>query len=279
MKWYVFIEADTYMFWSNMLKYQASLDHTKPIYAGADLFIDWTVFAHGGAGILISKAAMELYIDEYQARSEDWEKLVERHWAGDIVLGRALNAAGVHLTPAWPHFHPHAPGNDTYYWADDDRRFWCYPAISYHHVTPEVIADLWRFEQEWIKEEHRAVNPSIASSSSTRDTAQLALKRRDIFTRYIHSKMEHTQFEWDNNCLDDHGPVPSRDTCLAICERIKPCLQWRYDRTTSKCWTNNEARWGDAAPGTGYISGWMHSRVKTWIDEQVPCGQEGWITE
>ncbi|GAM84713.1 hypothetical protein ANO11243_027140 [Dothideomycetidae sp. 11243] len=267
-KWYMFVEADTYLFWSNLLRYQQALDHTKPIYAGAEMFFDWTSFAHGGGGILMSNPAMKRLVDEFTVHADEWDDFTDRHWAGDIVLGRVLNAAGVVLTPAWPHFHPHAPGNDTYYWADDDRRFWCYPALSYHHVNPEVVRELWGVEQKYIAEKHRQ-----------RDhTGRDAMKRREIFMRYIFPKMEHPTAHWDNSCYDDHGEISGgREECMAICERNPICMQWRYDDTTSKCSTNNEPKWGDAAPNMGFFSGWMHSRIRTWIDEQIPCGNEGWI--
>lgn len=282
MKWYVFIEADTYMFWSNLLKYTAALDHTEAYYGGAELFIDWTLFAHGGGGVLMSKRAMELYVEEYNSHAQDWETFVNIHWAGDIVLGRLLNAASVILTPAWPHFHPHAPGNDTFYWADDNRRFLCYPAISYHHVTPEVVSDLWHFEQQWIEkdlEERQKQRLGADQYSSIDKLGREALKRRDIFEEYIMQKMEHEYSEWDNGSMEEHGVVSSRDVCRDICENKEGCTQWRFDYSTLKCWTNDEPRWGDAAPGTGYYSGWNMNRVREYVDNLIPCGQEGWILE
>lgn len=280
MKWYNFIEADTYMFWSNVLKYQAALDHTKPYYIGAELFIDWTLFAHGGGGILMSRPALEMFVDEYANHAQDWETFMNMHWAGDIVLGRLLNAASVFLTPAWPHFHPHAPGNDTFYWANDDRRFWCYPAISYHHVNPEVVSDLWHFEQQWIEqelEERKTQRLRKDRYLAIDNLGREALKRRDIFEEYTMRKMEQQRGEWDNGSMEEHGVVSSRDKCLHICEGKRSCTQWRYDYTTENCWTNDEPRWGDAAPGTGYYSGWITERVKEYVDNTIPCGQEGWI--
>lgn len=72
------------------------------------------------------------------------------HWAGDCVLGKAFKDAGSPLAFEWPIWQGDDIGNMNYDRTNNqNRRLWCYPTISYHHLSPTVIRDLWDFEQEW----------------------------------------------------------------------------------------------------------------------------------
>lgn len=53
MKWYVFIEADTFLLWSMLLQYLSLLDHTRPYYLGAGTFLGEHLLAHGGSGFVV----------------------------------------------------------------------------------------------------------------------------------------------------------------------------------------------------------------------------------
>jgi hypothetical protein len=42
---------------------------------------------------------------------------------------------------------------------EGERRQWCGPTVSYHHLSPNAIRDLWEFEQKWVSD---AVKVSIS---------------------------------------------------------------------------------------------------------------------
>lgn len=104
MKWYVFVEPDTYLVWSNLLKWLSGLDSTKPYYFGSEVQIGDDIFAHGGSAFVLSKPAMEMGASRYRQHSRDLWDFTANHWAGDCVLGRVLHDAGVELTWSWPMF-------------------------------------------------------------------------------------------------------------------------------------------------------------------------------
>lgn len=58
MDWYVLIDADTYIFWDNLLQWLGTMDPTKKSYFGSEVVISGDRFAHGGSGIVLSKAAI-----------------------------------------------------------------------------------------------------------------------------------------------------------------------------------------------------------------------------
>jgi hypothetical protein len=156
-KWYIFVEADSFIFWRSTLQYIALLDHTKPQYSGSQMFIGDVLFAHGGSGFFVSQPAMKLAVDFYASHQEEIEKFTDGHWAGDCVLGKVFKDAGVPFTNSWPIFQRDYPGILAYAKPDgrpvanEKTRVWCYPTISYHHLSPETVEDLWYFEQRWFK--------------------------------------------------------------------------------------------------------------------------------
>ena len=157
MTWYVFIEADTYIFWSTLLRYLASKDPLQPLYAGDEMVIDDDKFAHGGTGIVVSRPALQMVVDFYSSNKTEAEAATDRHWVGDGILGQAFRQAGVELTSLFPMFQGHHPGSVAYgvsegdKVAEEDWQMWCEPTVSYHHVSPAEVSNSWRFEQRWLR--------------------------------------------------------------------------------------------------------------------------------
>lgn len=156
MKWYVFIDADTYIIWSSLLDHLATLDHTKPFYSGSKVYIGSVGFAHGGSGYIVSRPAMRMVVEHFNAHKDELEAFIDGHWAGDCVLGKTFTDAGVELTAAWPIIQGEYPGMVPYLSPDSrpippfDTRIWCSLAVSYHHMQADMIEDFWQFEQEWL---------------------------------------------------------------------------------------------------------------------------------
>jgi hypothetical protein len=163
MKWYLFVEADTYIFWTSLLAYAAALDPDAPHYIGGQNSVGDIEFAHGGTGFLVSRPALEMVVAEYVAHKSDWEVLTRDHWCGDCVLGKTFKDAGVPLAAAWPIWQGDEVGHMNYDRVDNgERRQWCPPTVSYHHLSIPAIRDLWEFEQKWISNAEN-VSPSFWS--------------------------------------------------------------------------------------------------------------------
>jgi hypothetical protein len=158
-QWYVFVETDTYIMWQNLLNYLAALDHTKPYYVGGQMWIIDELFAHGGTGYAVSRPALQRIVHMFQEHRIDWENWTNAQWAGDCVLGRAFVDSGTKLTKAWPIWQGDAIGALDWQ-RREEHRLWCSPVVSYHHLTPDTVEDLWKFEQNWTTK----VNVSIHTS-------------------------------------------------------------------------------------------------------------------
>ena len=167
-KWYVFMEADSFLLWSMLLQYLSLLNPIEPYYIGAGSCIGDDLFAHGGSGFVVSQPAMLLVTQHYATHKAEVETLTDELWAGDHVLAKSFNDAGVSTTDAWPHFQGDYPGLVAY--AGPDGRYtpaawlqeWCVPTISYHHMSSDMIEGLWGFEQQWISA-HANVSLSLGA--------------------------------------------------------------------------------------------------------------------
>jgi len=149
--WFVYIEADTSVSWTNLLQFLGRMDPKKPLYLGAQNVVGPTTFAHGGSGFIISRAAVKKMEDrrkKMSARKYDdrWELSTSLSCCGDEVVARALMEVDVELTPSWPRLQ-----GERVHTLDWTGKHWCTPAITWHHVTPSQVDSMWRFQNEWVK--------------------------------------------------------------------------------------------------------------------------------
>lgn len=148
-KWYVFLEADTYPIWPNLLGWLENFDSTSKLYLGNQMQIGQHTFAHGGSGFVISNAAMHTVAEYYIQNMEHWEEVTDREWAGDCVLGMALAEAGIGLTWSWPHVITQSIWEQDALGEGFGKRLWCYPPFTFHHMTPSDVEFMYAFDQEW----------------------------------------------------------------------------------------------------------------------------------
>ena len=225
--------------------------------------------ANGGAGTLVSNPAMKLFSKEYQYRRDQWTRFMDDHPAGDVILARVMNVAGLILTKSRPLFNPEAPGNDTYSPTSTDSTQWCSPVITYHHVGPQIVRDMWDLEQEL----YGSYDPDFSNANN----GQQVPKYRDVFLRYIYPQMlQGPRDSWDNNCQQDLGERTSLEACRRSCEEQLNCLQYRYDTATKQCSVHDMAQLGDEAPVSSWTSGWMADRIQAFIDQAPTCERRGW---
>lgn len=147
-KWFIFVEADTYISWPTVLTWLAGFDHTKPQYLGTETQIADVIFAHGGSGFMLSNPALQRASDEYTTREVELNNFTDEHWAGDCVLGKVLSHTGVNLHFTWPILQNSNIGELDEFTTDLYRKPWCFIAVGLHHLSPTDIENLWKFEQK-----------------------------------------------------------------------------------------------------------------------------------
>ncbi|KAG2420552.1 hypothetical protein HFD88_000164 [Aspergillus terreus] len=255
-RWFVFVEADTYVVWPNLAAWLARLDPARAYYLAAPMASGDEVFGYGGAGIVLSQAAVRKVVEESRGQVEERTKA---HWAGDAVLGRALADADVPLVWASPMLQTERVWEVDELGAGADDGPWCYPAVSYHHMTVADIEAMWAFEQEWFRDEKNGV-----------------LLHGDVFKGFLFNGIAQRQDDWDNRASE---PVPDRvasfDDCAAECDLNPTCLQFSFRNGT--CMTSPSAIRG--VRRRGVQSGWMASRIESVVSRVDSCPETEYIYE
>lgn len=62
-KWYIFIEADTYLVRTNLLLWLQRQDPPQLIYYGSPTYVNDEGSAHGGGGVILSEAALSRFAE------------------------------------------------------------------------------------------------------------------------------------------------------------------------------------------------------------------------
>lgn len=146
MDWYFVIDADTYVLWPNMLRWLSTMDPMKKSYFGSEVQISGVRFAHGGSGIILSRAAMHELVVANHRTAEKWDSKTFEKCCGDLVLGEALKEYRIQLQDVWPLMSGETPF--TMPFGPGTPEYWCRPALTMHHLTAVDMTGLAKFEDE-----------------------------------------------------------------------------------------------------------------------------------
>lgn len=276
--WYIFLEDDTYFLWTNVMLWLQQLDPNESHYLGQQSYFKGESFAHGGSGIVISRAAMSQVLDKDPDITSHYDELARTETYGDYVLMKALQEKGVNLTRSRPMLQgdrPNAirfgPGRR------DGERSWCQPLVSLHRVTPGDVNALWQYEQQ------------------RQDPTQPILFA-DVYQHFVASSLPREsddREDWYNFSDDAHIKPPeekperqipedemtpvqeqayqSYEKCAAACAEYRRCMQYSYDFLAQRCSYSFSYRLGEKRPPTSdgrrHKSGWMLAKINKDIEE------------
>lgn len=191
-KWYLFLDGDTYPVWSNILHWLSRKNHNKRSYLGCQAWIGDTVFGHGGSGYILSSAAMTAAIEVLQKDVQKYYRIPDRECCGDVALSMFLTQSiDLNLTASWPVMQGETPES-----LDYTQEKWCKTAGSYHHVDPDEVDALWRFEQHWIRWNHDQQRLGKANGLAP------PILHRDVFDFFVKPLLQRPITGWDNDSRD-----------------------------------------------------------------------------
>ncbi|OQE44151.1 hypothetical protein PENCOP_c002G04780 [Penicillium coprophilum] len=265
-KWFVFLEADTYPIWPNVLEWLAHFNPEDKLYLGNQMQIGDNLFAHGGSGFVLSHAAIHAVADFHKLHIDEWDAITDQEWAGDCVLGMALDAAGVGLTWSWPQLTTQSVWEQDILHEAFGKTPWCFAPSTFHHMTPADVDRFWEFEQQWFA-----------------DTNSNVLTYSDIFRNLIRPTLADHLDNWDNfaSAGDDRkdykGPATptSFAACADYCAADPNCVQYRLT-ADMRCTTSDAVLRGQPQPGTQ--SGTMLWRVDAAVGRMEKCEKVTWVT-
>lgn len=148
--WFVFIDADTYLFVDNMINYLTTLNAKDKLYLGSIASFNNTNFAHGGSGVAISRAALEESIGKHPEWEHELEEVTVNNCCGDAMVAEMLKKADIFVSPNKVDEYPYAGKRfqgEPVYGLDANAETWCQQVFTFHHIRPSEIELLWEYER------------------------------------------------------------------------------------------------------------------------------------
>jgi hypothetical protein len=141
--WYVFIEDDTYVVWSNMIHWLHEKAHRdRDPFVGSVVMLHGHAFAHGGSGFVLSGDLVAHWAKNFPNATEKYNNLASQLAYGGLVLAKSLEEAGAEVKQAHPMFNGENPSSTPY-----GHNHWCQPVITMATMTSERISDVWGYEK------------------------------------------------------------------------------------------------------------------------------------
>ncbi|EXJ83893.1 hypothetical protein A1O1_07522 [Capronia coronata CBS 617.96] len=256
-QWYIFIELDTYANYDNLYRFLASFSPKSAYYFGSPVWPEkGTVFAHGGTGFILSRAAMDKIIALGRTFGEDkhipgthfFGVDMKKQCCGDETLAQVLKKSGVPLRGYWPMFNGEKPSTVRF-----DKEQWCEAIITMHHLQEDDFTSL----SQW---ESARLNPNKP------------LTFEELFTM-IEPHLQEKAADWSNLSEDVfYTSIESFDNCYKACLKDGSCMQFEHSGT--ECRLGYSVRLGHHQLPTDerkWTSGWMLGRIKTFKQAHSPC--------
>ncbi|RDA90197.1 hypothetical protein CP533_0480 [Ophiocordyceps camponoti-saundersi (nom. inval.)] len=180
-RWYVFAEADSYVFWDNLVAWLKTRDPDKDTYVGNVALYDGFPFAHGGSGYVISGRLLQRLSEtngEDGSLAARFDAAAPDTCCGDVLLGMALAEVGARVSHAYPMFTGDPPASLPF-----GPGLWCEPVLTLHHMSPQEVGLAWQFEQ-------------------TRLRPEKPILLRDVYLQFVAPHLVRRRNGWDNLSAD-----------------------------------------------------------------------------
>ncbi|KAM0357020.1 hypothetical protein ACHAP4_006727 [Fusarium culmorum] len=172
-EWYVFAEADTYVFWPNLVWYLRNrVNGTETPYVGSVAMLKGKPFAHGGSGYVIHGDTMKK-MAQIPDLAHKYDMMATHECCGDYLMSLAVQETGKKVKQAHPMFNGEKPVTLPF-----GNNHWCEPLLTMHHMDPEEVSDAWHFE----KTRHKKGPVQI----------------REMYHQFWAPRLESEHDEWDN---------------------------------------------------------------------------------
>lgn len=141
-EWYILIDADTYLIWSNLHRWISSLDSSKKVYFGSRVFLAGFAFAHGGSGTIFSRSLMHDFALTHRGTAARWDPEIHASCCGDFMLSKALQEYGNELVSIRPEISGQKPSTMPF-----GSNYWCQPTFTLHHFSAPDMEELNAYER------------------------------------------------------------------------------------------------------------------------------------
>lgn len=191
--WFVFMDGDTYLFMDSLMEYLHKLDPKKPLYLGSSALYKDLDFAHGGSGVVLSRAALQKTLGDHPEWVQEMELITSDNCCGDYMVALMLEKAGIPLSRGskYPTVEDKFQGQPHWNLAATSST-WCQKILSFHHLTPHDVEVLWEYER-------------LLGPKNRRD-----ITYSDIYRDFVAPHIEEYMENW-NNMADNTEFTEAKD--------------------------------------------------------------------
>lgn len=260
-QWYVFLELDTYVNYDNLYRFLSNFNPRTAYYFGSPVWPKKkAIFAHGGSGFVLSRAALDKIMalgrmfgeNKHFPGTHFFGVDVQKQCCGDEILAQVLKKSGVSLRGYWPMFNGEKPITMRF-----DNEQWCEAIMTMHHLNEEDFTSLSQWEK-------------------ARSHPERPLMFEELFTM-IEPHLRRESEDWSNLSEDvmyKPGKKASKsfEHCRKACINDSSCIQFQH--TGTECRLGYSIRLGRHQPREGERqcrSGWMLDRIKAFKQARSPC--------
>ncbi|KAK0111531.1 hypothetical protein ONS95_001885 [Cadophora gregata] len=258
MDWYFNIDADTYVVWSSLLSWLPNLNSAKKSFIGAKTYDSGHAFAHGGSGLLLSKAASRDLAVVYNGTAARWDSKMDKIRYGDALLALALQEYGIPVTNSFPMFNGETPSTLWFH-----PGVWCMPIVTLHHISTPESEQMKAFEEK-------------------RPDQNAPLLYSELFKGMVFDMIpDHNLEDWDNRSEGEIVPdIASAEDCTLACAKQPDCMQTLYKENICTLGKLEEIVFGrkhEVEDGeTKWRSSWNKTRIADWGSRQSKCEKLTW---
>jgi hypothetical protein len=290
--WFVFMGAESYLFFDNLLELLRKLKPQQHMYMGRLAGLPSHSYAHGETGFVVSQKTMRESFGKFGNLASKYEEMTFKECCGDkmvaIVFSELFN---LYVT------HHEGFSRRSYLDTPLKESNWCDPVLSFHNLLQHEIEILWEYE----KLKRLAKKPILYS---------------DIYRDFILPYVDYEIADWNNNADhkqgsakddEEHGIIPyakggnnvrpyeSVEACRNLCKSTADCLSFRLKPITEECYTADYLKIGKASfdwqrsvhkEDINMTSGWLIDKIRD-IRQNSGCDsivggvqgvdmQEGW---
>lgn len=257
-KWYLILDDDTYVHYPSLKSILSKLEYRDNHFLGMGGWImGGLAYAHGGAGIVVSQAAMKSRFVDHAASLESIHDRSVVTAFGDFLFSIAMDEIDILVDNTWRiSFHEHEPARERI--SRDDV---CKPAVTYHHLAISVMKQI----------EAKFSN----SPFSHIDMRQFLLQDSDLHKRESWSyNLERDDNKEDPKVRSDltrinmderHKYWMTAEKCEQMClDMTEDCVAWTYiDEGEKSCVLSDFFRMGYERPGMS--SGVNKDMLNKWL--------------
>ena len=268
--WYIHIDADTYVLWPSFMAWIRKLDPSKKSLLGSMACMKELQFAHGGSGILLSRAATENLVVANNGTAARWDPQIAGNCCGDAILAEAFKELGIPVLNAWPSINGESPSTIRF-----ESSNWCQPLVTLHHVSTVDAQRLRSFEDK--RRSKSVSSPSTPDFQPSNSPFQAPILYSELFADLVWDMLPDSLDNWDN--MSDGVTVPNIDSaleCIRACERDGHCLQSLFNGEECKLETTRVTfgvKHELEDDGKTWQSTWNKTRIAAWVAKQSRCGK------